>query len=166
MHQSDPLKCKCISPRAAIWPCERPELTHQSQGTRCVLNWISPVWVRLLSALCGAVALVLGGPGTGLEDKELWADTQSRISVLCSLCTRRNITHFQPRRSPPPSHTLSPQDTSPHTGVAITLSPDLDDPGCLTQKPPCFVPFSPFLFRERGRWGGKTGTQSKMAVLV
>lgn len=42
---------------------------------------------------------------------------------------------------------------SPHTGVAITLSPDFDDPGFLTQEPPCFVPCSPFLFRERGRWG-------------
>lgn len=57
-------------------------------------------------------------------------------------------------QSLPPSHTLSLQDMSPHTGVAITLSPDSDDPGFLTQKPPCSVPFSPFLFREQGRRGG------------
>lgn len=46
---------------------------------------------------------------------------------------------------------VSLQDMSPHTGGAITLSPESHDPGCLTQKPPCSVPFSPFLCRERGR---------------
>lgn len=53
-------------------------------------------------------------------------------------------------QSPPPSPALPLEDMSPHAGVAITLSPDLNDPGLLTQKPPCFVPFSPWRMRAEG----------------
>lgn len=62
-----------------------------------------------------------GGPGTGLEDKELRAaDTQSRTAVLCSLSTRSNVTHLQPPSSlhlPLPSHTpLTSEHEPTHRG--------------------------------------------------
>lgn len=66
-------------------------------------------------------------------------------------------------QSTPPSLLL--EDMSPHAGVAITLSPDLNDPGLLTQKPPCFMPFSPFTSEIQG-WGEGAATLSKMALLV
>lgn len=161
-HQSSTLKWKWISARAAIWPWVRPELMHQSQGTQCVLNWINPVRVRLLFALCGSAATELAhwGSGTGWEDKELRADTQSKTSVLCSLSTQRNVTHLQPL---PPSHTLSLQDMGPHTGVAITF-PQTWMTLVLTQLPPCFVPFSPFPFRERWVGWGVGGSNERQPL--
>lgn len=111
--------------------------------------------------VCGLKIGSLGGPDAGLEDKELWVwPTEEDYSAVFSY-----ITHLRPPSSFTslylnPSHTK----TWAHTqGVAITLSTDSDDPGCLTQKPLCYVPLSPILLRERGRWWQRRelGTQSK-----
>lgn len=172
-HQSNAMKCKCISQRTAIWSWERPELTNQSQGTQCVLNWISPVWVRLLLPSVGLWPRVgpLGGPGTDLEDKELRADTQSRTSVLCSLSTRRNITHLQPASilhlPPSISYPLSSGHEPTHRSSNYPFTQTWMTLGAWPSSHHASCPSHPFSSESRGGWGGgKTGTQSKMAVLV
>lgn len=159
-HQSNAMKCKCISQRTAIWSWERPELTNQSQGTQCVLNWISPVWVRLLLPSVGLWPRVgpLGGPGTGLEDKELRADTQSRTSVLCSLSTRRNITHLQPASilhlPPSISYPLSSGHEPTHRGSNYPFTQTWMTLGAWPSSHHASCPSHPFSSESRGGWGG------------
>lgn len=107
-----------------------------------------------------------GGPGTGLEDKELRAaDTQSGTAVLCSLSTRSNVTHLQSPPLPPPSHTpLTSEHEPTHRGSNYPFPrwrwPWVLDPQATVLRA-LLTLFS--LVSERGRVGawGKTGTQSK-----